>query len=755
MIAIRPLLASLLLCVIVLAGHPSSAQAQEAPLLKRLYGFDQADPPADLPQIGPIAAAIDGSLVNLMGSESAGPSRLRRFSADGRLLAAWAGTGGHEGRLERPQDVAVTTAGDVWVLDLHWLHRFAADGTWLDTLPWPPDPHAADGTRLADGAGGRLAARPDGGLAASERDGHIWLLDREGVVTGSWVSAEDHTTLTLGPTDLTVLSDGSIAVAHLGIYWLRDTPGQSQLRRFAPDGRLLALRRFGPLGDEPYRFLYRVTAEPDGSVLNLENGKVQRRDGEGRLLAEWSVANLGEGDDLAAALDGTVFVRRARTLLHLGADGRLLAAWGEPGGVGVERQMDTPDAVGSTPAPDGRLFTFRSYQWMTSLRWLTPLGHPAGPPMLWPLRQDSEPFGLCPVGGGLPCQNRMVVNSDHSLWATDGARGRILHLTADGSVISAETPLDAEGQPVAFFSPAVGPRVFGGTSEGGVLLSRFDGGLLYRYDADLTLLGTLVPQHTDAFFLAAASLVDGGTAALEWWTIGDGGRAMALDVSAAGGAVVASVQVPPTTIGLAQAPDQSLWLFPSGPDGIARFSAQGIVLPHARVEVDASLRPRSTHGVISGGTFGPDGRLYTGTEVYGFDDPSAWRVRLHDNPWFSGQPLSISAWATLRCSEGCRDPRGTAEAPGASLIAERATTVAEGQALLVHARGDLRLWVDESLVVDQRSRSDTAIDRIIRLGAGRHRLEVEFAATDEGAELAVELLTGSLSRRAYLPSVGG
>jgi hypothetical protein len=159
MIAIRPLLASLLLCVIVLAGHPSSAQAQEAPLLKRLYGFDQADPPADLPQIGPIAAAIDGSLVNLMGSESAGPSRLRRFSADGRLLAAWAGTGGHEGRLERPQDVAVTTAGDVWVLDLHWLHRFAADGTWLDTLPWPPDPHAADGTRLADGAGGRPAGR--------------------------------------------------------------------------------------------------------------------------------------------------------------------------------------------------------------------------------------------------------------------------------------------------------------------------------------------------------------------------------------------------------------------------------------------------------------------------------------------------------------------------------------------------------------------------------------------------------------------
>ena len=287
-------LATLALCAIFLAGRPVSASAQEPSLLKRLYGFDPADPPADAAQFGPIAAAPDGSVVNLVSADTAGPSRLRRFAADGGLLSAWAGTGQHEGRLERPQDVAVTTAGDVWVLDLHRLHRFAADGTLLDTLPWPPGPHATDGTRLADGASGRLAAGPNGGLAALERDGHIWLLDGEGVVKGSWVSAEDRNTLTLGPTDLTVLPDGSIVVAHLGTYWLRNAHGQSQLRRFAPDGRLLALRRFGPLGDEPYRFLYRLTAGPDGSVLTLENSLLQRRDGTDRLLTEWSVANYGE-----------------------------------------------------------------------------------------------------------------------------------------------------------------------------------------------------------------------------------------------------------------------------------------------------------------------------------------------------------------------------------------------------------------------------------------------------------------------------
>lgn len=389
-----------------------------------------------------------------------------------------------------------------------------------------------------------------------------------------------------------------------------------------------------------------------------------------------------------------------------------------------------------------------------SLRWLTPLGYPTGPSMVWPLGQDSEPFGLCPVGSGLPCQNRMVANSDGTLWATDGARGRVLHLAADGSVTSAETPLDAEGQPVAFFSPAVAPRVFASSPDDGILLARFDGGLLYRYNVDLKLLGTLVPQQADAFFSAAVPLVDGGTAALEWWTIGDGELAMALDVSDASGAVVASIEVPPSTIGLAQSPDQSLWLFPSGPDGIARFSTQGLALPPVRVEVDASLRPRPTHGVLSGGTFGPDGRLYTGTEVYGFEDLDAWRVSRFANPWFSEGPTSVAAWSALGCRAGCRDPLAAPDAPGASLIAERVVTVSEGLPLLVHARGDLRLWVDERLVVDQRESEGAAIDRTIVLSAGRHRLELALSATDDRAELAVALPGGGLAHRAYLPSLG-
>ena len=86
-------LATLALCAIFLAGRPVSASAQEPSLLKRLYGFDPADPPADAAQFGPIAAAPDGSVVNLVSADTAGPIRLRRFAAYGGLLTAWPGTG--------------------------------------------------------------------------------------------------------------------------------------------------------------------------------------------------------------------------------------------------------------------------------------------------------------------------------------------------------------------------------------------------------------------------------------------------------------------------------------------------------------------------------------------------------------------------------------------------------------------------------------------------------------------------------------
>ena len=114
----------------------------------------------------------------------------------------------------------------------------------------------------------------------------------------------------------------------------------------------------------------------------------------------------------------------------------------------------------------------------------------------------------------------------------------------------------------------------------------------------------------------------------------------------------------------------------------------------------------------------------------------------------------MAAWSALDCRAGCRDPLAAGDAPRASLIAERVVTVSEGRPLLVHARGDLRLWVDERLVVDQRESEGAAIDRTIVLTAGRHRLELALSATDDRAELAVALPVGALAHRAYLPSLG-
>ncbi|MBK7779367.1 MAG: hypothetical protein ACH37Z_07290 [Anaerolineae bacterium] len=750
--------ATLALCATFLAGRPVAATAQEPPLLKRLYGFDPADPAAEAAQPGPIAVMPDGGVVNLMAETAVwlyGHSRLRRFAADGRLLTAWAGTGRHEGRFERPQDVTVTTEGAVWVLDLHRLQRFAADGTLLAVLPWPPDPTSADGAPAGDGAGGRLAAASDGGFAVSAPDGRIWRLDRDGLVVGAWTSAADPSTDTFGPADLAVLPDASVVVVHLGSPFPQ---GQSQLRRFSPGGKLLDLRRFGPFGDESYVFLDRVAAGPDGSLLTLGDGVVQRRDAAGRLLDAWPVEGMVDGRDIAVAGDGTVFVQRfgdmdgSGTLLRFAADGRLLGAVGALD-VTPWTPGDASDAVGAAPGPDGRLFTLRNGFMTNRLSWLTPLGQELPPDLEWPVGNAAEPFGLCLGRFAGPCANRAVALRDGTVWAMDGARERLLRLAADGQILAAATPMDAAGRPVAFYLRR-SPLVFVGTADDGLLLAGEEGRYLYRYDADLGLRATYVPQALNDTFLSAAPLHDGGgVAALLTRSAAAGARDVTVEVSDAHGALGASFLVPSRTSSLTQAPDGSLWLFPSTTEGIQRFDLRGEPLPPIRYEMDASLRPRHPDG-IAGSAFGPDGRLYTGTEVYGFDDLDAWRVSRFANPWFSEGPTSVAAWSALDCRAGCRDPLAAGDAPRASLIAERVVTVSEGRLLLVHARGDLRLWVDERLVVDQRDRKGAAVDRTIVLTAGRHRLELALSATDDRAELAVALSGGAWAHRAYLPSLG-
>lgn len=747
-------LATLVLAILVLAGRTDAAAAQEPPLLKLLYSFDMADPPVDAPQLGLIAAANDGSVINLVLEDTAGPTRIRRFAADGRLLAAWGGTGRHDGRFERPQDVTVTRSGEIWVLDRHRLQRFAADGSLKSVLPWPP-------ASTADAFGGRLAAAPDGGLAVSAPDGHIWLLGRQGEVTGGWVSAADPTSDTFGPSDLAVMPDGSVSVVHAGSpHTLAGTRGQSQLRRFAPDGRLLSLRRFGPFGDEAYAFLDRVAAAPDGRLLTLGDGAVQLRDADGRAISSWPVSGI----DIVAAPDGTVFVQRGLVsnddlgiLLHFSAGGRLLGTIGR-----IDRTTEEVDAgpVNPQPAPDGRIFSFETrydHAFSQRLRWFDAMGQPVGPALEWAIGAQPAPFGDCPYRGtSFACANRAVLQSDGTLWATDLARQRLLHLAADGRILAAERPLDAQMQPVVHpRSAGPGGILYRSATDELLLVGGDEGRQLYRYDAQLRLKSVLTAKQPDARFWAAQALEDGGVAALLSRSAAAGARDMTVEVSDAKGALAASFQVPSRTSSLTQAPDGSLWLFLNSTDGIARFSLGGEPLLPVAFEPDASLWPRNPNGVIDGSAFGPDGRLVTHTEVAGLVDLAGWRVRDYAGPWFAVRPLSITSRATLGCLAGCRDPRASADIPGASLIAERAITVPEVQWLLVHARGDLRLWVDEHLVVDQRDRGRATIDRTIVLAAGRHRLEVEFSAIDDRAELSIGLPEGALTPRVFLPALNG
>jgi DNA-binding beta-propeller fold protein YncE/4-amino-4-deoxy-L-arabinose transferase-like glycosyltransferase len=249
-------------------------------------------------------------------------------------VTGWGALGKEGGQFDRPQDVAVSPSGDVYVVDTgnYRVQRFDATGRFLDA--W--------GSR-GEGPGRFL----EPWVMDIDSRGNVYILDA-GTGQVQKFTAEGQFLDTLGensgfysPRGLAIDRDGSLYVA--------DTGG-NRVVKLSPEGETLA--QFGagvPVAAGGLNQPDDVAIDGEENVLVSDklNLRLQRFDPSGRPVGEWPLtwASSDRGPRITFGPQGQVLLldpRGARIWAYDQA-GRLLISWGGPGdGLG---QLEYPTGI--------------------------------------------------------------------------------------------------------------------------------------------------------------------------------------------------------------------------------------------------------------------------------------------------------------------------------------------------------------------------------------------------------------------------
>ena len=288
-----------------------------------------------------IAVAPDGTVYVTDSDQHV----VRRFSAEGGLLARWGGPGTGPGQFATPGAVAVGADGSVVVVDRdnHRVQRFDAEGTLLHV--WG-GPGSQDG-RFDTPSG--VAVGADNSVLVADRDSHrVQRFDAQGTLLQVWGEQGGEDGQLDGPCGLAIGPDGAVVVADR---W------NDRIQRFTVTGEHLGT--WGTTGDAPGEFFHpaavAVAADRSVYVADTYNHRIQRFTETGDFVTTWGTPGEGSGEmyypeDIAVGPDGEVWVvdwMNAR-VLRFSADGALIADWGR-------WQPDDPDGPGAPSGVVGRL----------------------------------------------------------------------------------------------------------------------------------------------------------------------------------------------------------------------------------------------------------------------------------------------------------------------------------------------------------------------------------------------------------------
>ena len=658
-----------------------------------------------------VAVASDGSIY----VSDAGNNRIQRFDPGGKVLARWGTPGSDAGQFNGPAGIAIGSDGAVYVADRlnHRIQRFGPAGELLGT--W--------GTR---GSGPGQFDRPED--VALGPDGTVYVADSfnhriqrfsnstPGSLLGTWggYGAEDGQMV--GPSGVAVAGDGTVYVA--------DTFNH-RVQRFDAGGAFLVRWGGAGSGDGQFDGPLGLAVAPDGAVYVADTGndRLQRFSARGSFLGTWGTPGSTDGQfgspgDVAIAPDGSFYVADSGhdRIQHFSALGELLGKWGSGGGAGG--QFLAPGGI--DVAADGTVYVADSGN--DRVQRFDPGGLFLG---LW--------------GGTGVAEGEFRYPAGVAVWP-DGAHAQAAGLVTP-TVQDATTAVfvaDRRNNRIQAFDPIGQFRAAWGAEGSGPDQMRLPESVAVAGDGTLYV----ADRRNSRMVHVTATGSTLGT----WGTLGRGPGQFAW----------------PT--GVAVATDGLVYVTDSGfPDSgnnnrLEAFAADGRYMGQWGGAGFAAGQFNEPAGLAAGA----DGKLYVAdlgndrVQVFGKGYPTAWRAEYYANRWLAMRPVVVTQTAQVNFDWDKRAPDPRLPADGFSARFERAQFFpADAYRFTVQARGAVRLWVDEALVLERSNPSGAELADlpIVRMAAGTHRVRLEFADMGGPAEVLLAWEGTDRGEKVYLPLV--
>jgi DNA-binding beta-propeller fold protein YncE len=718
------------------------AQADETGLPDRyLYSIGNGNAPGRFTHLSGVAAGPEGTLY--LVSQDA--HHILTMRPDMSFVGLWGGPGTAQGRFSYPASVAVGADGTVYVADLgnSRIEVFDRGGRFL--AAWDGYPRSDYPTRMFPFTPIDVTVAPDGTvLVVDSYLNQILAFDRQGTLRTRW----NVTLATEGPSAAfaaAVDDRGRVLVVLNG----------ARLRLFDLSGTILDTWRLPETSLDVAAHGDRVYLTPGtGDIMGLRILSAQ-----GWPIGQIPVrdptltcgADIRSMDRITIASDGSLYVIESAYggppshVLRLSAVGACLHVWsGQDASAGV---LDPADL--STDA-DQRLY-------------VADTGH--GRVQVFGAAGEHEATWGGEAEDTIDTPVAIVASRLGTVYVSDQARGKVLGLDATGH-LKLEIGAGEGGGPGQFGSS--GPGALGFTG----LLSAWPH-LLLVADPDNARVQILLPDGTyrDEFGTPGDNETDGTFCAgcLRDLTTDSGGDVHVTDVSTNQrvqvfdfngkfrytyhGLVGEDSRFAPLS-GIAYGVGGRVYL--ADPRGrIQVFDRGGLYLTEwdtVRVRPGMRIVPDAITTSSDGTTLFVGDRTNGRIHVFGRERADTWRLAFHDNAWVTDRPVYRTTTTEIAFDWAAGAPAAGVPADGFSMSAQRFVDLPAGRTpFTVRADGAVRLWVDDTLLIDDWRESRTTRTAEIDLAQGQHFVELEFA--DFAGPAWITLETGT-PRETWTPAPG-